>query len=62
MVPHTNLNVHENRNSQLKVKVNFVTDKAKEIMYVVFAATFFKITVSDGIFKFQTNRIVKIKR
>ena len=44
---------HENHNSQLKVKVNFVIDKAKETMYVALSATFFKITVPDGIFKFQ---------
>jgi hypothetical protein len=46
----------------MKGKVNFVTDKAKEIMYVTLEVTVFKITVPNEIFKFQTYRIVKIKR
>jgi hypothetical protein len=42
-------------------KENFVTDKAKEAMWVALEGTVFKITVPNEIFKFQTYRIVKIK-
>jgi len=46
----------------VKGKANFVTDKANETMYVALEVTVFKITVLNEIFKFQTYRIVKIKR
>jgi hypothetical protein len=46
----------------VKGKVDFVTDKAKEKMHVALEVTFFKITVPNEIFKFQTYRIVKIER
>jgi hypothetical protein len=45
----------------VKGKVNFVTDEAKETMYVALDVTVFKITVPNEIFKFQTYIIVKIK-
>jgi hypothetical protein len=42
--------------------VNFVTNKAKETIYVALEVTVFKITVPNEIFKFQTYRIVKKKK